>query len=348
MSATNIQYLDDAKAFSATLNFEALERFHVPFDELTDTNATESRLAPLVRQGRRVAIWAPSGEGKSSVITSVLGPLALNEPIFTIQIPVAGATDGTITDSESFFRYLLSVLARWSDRTELERQDRKRLDRMEGELRDRQETRHAGITFPLWFLQPELAREVTTTIRAIDNYADALETLRQAVALLRSAGREPVIVFDDTDAWLQSVELDRRRLASGFFAGPFLRLAKDVEVGIVLAVHPSYGAIPEYNVARELLDATIEVPRFDGTATPALDRILSHRVVQVLGTDTPLADVAENQAIAQIADFYGAGAGHTLRSTIRVANTALEHARRNDASQITTPMVLQAIAEETG
>ncbi|MGH9304800.1 MAG: hypothetical protein ACRDZ5_10370, partial [Acidimicrobiales bacterium] len=311
MTTADIERLDEAKAFSATLSFEALERFHVPFDDLIGNDATEGRLGPLVRQGRRVAVRAASGEGKSSLITSVLGPLAIGEesPIFAIPVPVAGAADDTVTSSEAFFRYLLNVLARWSDRTELERRDRRRLDRLERDLRDRQETRHAGVTIPLWFLQPDLARDITTTVSAIGDYADALGTLRRAVELLRTAGKQPIVVFDDTDAWLQSVELDRKRLASGFFGGPFRTLAKDVDVGIVIAVHNSYADVPEYLAARELLDATIEVPRFDGRSHAAFTKILGQRVRQQLGDGVLLAELVETDAIEQVARFYQAGTG---------------------------------------
>lgn len=350
MTAADIERLDEAKAFTATLSFEALERFHVPFDDLIGNDATEGRLGPLVRQSRRVAIRAASGEGKSSVITSVLGPLALaaDSPITTIAVPVAAAADDTVTGAEAFFGYLLNVIVRWSDREELARRDRRRFDQLESDLQDRQVTRHAGVTLPLWFLQPDLAREVTTTVRAIGDYADALGTLRRAVELLRSAGRQPIVVFDDTDAWLQSVDLDRRRLASGFFTGPFRALAKDVDVGIVIAVHHSYVDVPEYQAARELLDATIEVPRLDGRAQSAFARILERRVHQELGEDVSLGDLVDADAIDQVALFYQAGGGQSLRATMRVANTALEHARRSGASSISASMVRQAVAEESG
>ncbi len=350
MAAADVERLDEAKAFSATLSFEALERFHVPFDDLVGNDATERRLRPLVRQGRRVAVRAAAGEGKSSVITSVLGPLGTgrDSPIFTIAVPVAGAADETATSSEAFFRYLLNVIARWSDREELERRDRRRLAQLERELRDRQETRHVGVGIPLWFLHPELAREVTTTVQAVGDYADALGILRRTVDLLRAAGKQPVLVFDDTDAWLQSVELDRRRLAAGFFSGPFPVLAKNVEVGIVIAVHHSYAEVPEYAAARELLDATIEIPRLGGHAAVALRKILERRVRWQLARDVELEEIVDAGAIEQLALFYNAGKGHSLRASIRVANTALEYARRIGAASISSAVLQLAIAEEVG
>jgi len=350
MTATDIERLDEAKAFSATWSFEALERFHVPFDDLMGTDATEARLATQVRQRRRVAIRAASGEGKSSVIASVLGPLALDRDakVFPVRIPVAGAAGDTVVNTQAFFEMVLHSILRWSDRGALGRRDQRKFDKIEGDLRERQETRRAGLTIPLWFLQPDLAREVTTTISAITDYSDALGQTRRVAELLRSAEKELVLVFDDTDAWLQSIELDRHELAAGFFSGPFRALVKDLDVGVVIAVHRAYGDVPEYRTASELLDTTIDIPRFDGGATEAFTSILDRRVHVELGGKISLSEVIDEDAISAVARFYQAAGGHSLRATLRTANTALEHARRNAASVITSSMVEQAIAEELG
>ena len=327
MTVEQIERLDAAGAFAPTHGFDDLERYHVPFDDLLGNADTESRLRRLAGNHRRVAVCAKTGEGKSSVISSVVGPLALDPSsgVFPIRIPVGGAADETVTRSDAFLRHLLGTLLKWSDKDEFTRREGREIGKLEAQLRERQETRRAGLTVPLWFVSADIAREVSTTVRPFDTYADHLGYARtRAVETMRLGGREPVFVLDDTDAWLRSPEQDRSRLASAFFSGPLAVLVREVGGGLVVAVHDDYLEMEDVRRTCDLLDATIRLPRLDGDMVAALGTILFRRVSETLGNDVPLSSIVAPSAVSRLAEIYGVG--RSLRSVLRVASTALEHA----------------------
>jgi hypothetical protein len=253
---------------------------------------------------------------------------------------VGGAADETVTRADAFLRHLLGTLLKWSDKEEFRRREGREIEKLEAQLRERQETRRAGLSVPLWFVSADIAREVSTTIRPFDTYADHLGYASRAVETMRSWGREPVFVLDDTDAWLRSPEQDRRHLASAFFAGPLSVLIREVGGGLVVAVHDDYLGMDDVRRTCDLLDATIVLPRLDGDIAVALGKILFRRVSETLGDDVLLSSVAAPSAVTRLAEIYGVG--RSLRSVLRVASTALEHAQ----PAITTELVDFAVAQE--
>src|SRR2546430_17338219 len=76
------------RASEPTRRFEDLYLYHVAFDDLNREQRTESVLARMVANGGRVGLIGPSGSGKSSVIGSVLGPLAGGIPEQLLPPPI--------------------------------------------------------------------------------------------------------------------------------------------------------------------------------------------------------------------------------------------------------------------
>jgi len=247
-----------------------------------------------------------------------------------------------------FLEFVAHTILNWSDRDGLDRAEKRMLDKRETELRDREVTKHAGLTIPLWFLQPDLANDVTTTIKAIDNYSDAIGEFRRIMDLFGSHGKQLMLIFDDTDTWTRTAKSDRHEIAAAFFSGPFRALVKDAEIPSVLAIHPSYVDLTEYRAVRQYLDTVIEIPRFDDQPAAALSAILERRVRTVIGDAVQLGQVVMPDAVEALGTFYSGPDQHNLRDTLRTANTALEHASRNDAEIVSVEMVEMAIAEELG
>jgi len=341
-----IERLDRAGAFAPTRRFDDLDRFHVPFDQLFGDTDTEARLRNLVTTHRRVAVCAQSGEGKSSVISSVVGPLALDPTsgVLPIRIPVGSAPDATVTTTEGFLRHLLGAVLCWSDQNELSRRQGRAIAKLKAELQERQETCRGGLTLPLWFISPDIAREVSRTVRPFETYSDHLACVRRVVEVVGSWGRHVVFVLDDADGWLRSAERDRTELAAAFFSGPFHALVREMGGGLVIALHDDYLDMEDVRRACEHLDGRIELPRLDRVAVDGLRRILERRVSEVVGTDVRLTEVMESTAIARLAEGYRSGLN--LRAALRVAATALEHGQRNSAPTITDGLMELALAQE--
>jgi energy-coupling factor transporter ATP-binding protein EcfA2 len=109
VSLDRLLQLDARRAFEATHRYEDLDLFHVRFDELTGRGETEQMLGHMAARGGRVALIGPSGSGKSSVISCVLGPLVedLPEQIIPIRIPVAAADAETGTEPRLFAQHIV-------------------------------------------------------------------------------------------------------------------------------------------------------------------------------------------------------------------------------------------------
>ena len=86
MSSELLAHLAECVAFDGSPSFNDLGAYHVEFDQLTGSGRVEARLADAVRRGERTALIAPSGSGKTSVISHVLCPTV--EGVAPIVIPV--------------------------------------------------------------------------------------------------------------------------------------------------------------------------------------------------------------------------------------------------------------------
>lgn len=98
------------------------------------------------------------------------------------------------------------------------------------------------------------------------------------VSLFESHELFPVFVFDDSDTWLRIAGLDRVDTATAFFMKNVRMMCKEVEVGLVLAVHTDYLQLDGYAKAAELLSGEVPIPRL-ANAQHGVERILHERLV---------------------------------------------------------------------
>lgn len=350
MSYESLLSIEGLRVFDATRRFEDLDLYHVPFDELNGDGRTEETLARLSISGSRIAVVGPSGCGKSSVISYVLGPLAPGVPpdVVPLRVPVAAADDEIVTDPGRVARYIVRYVTRWASPERFTSEQRQEFESGIAESSRRRgnaRTRKFHLALPVWLADAGFASELQATGDEFESRGegtDALEYLKRVVGQFEANSLYPLLVFDDSDAWLRIEGLDRSAVADAFFLRSFRMLAKDVDVGVVLAVHDQYRDLEGYRQAGEWLSGEVGIPRLLDAQT-SIDRLLWDRLV-ISEVEVPsLGDVFEEEAIRQIAKFYDTGRG--MRDILRVAQRALQNALSDQSELITAPLVEQAVSE---
>lgn len=349
MTHEALRAVDDTRAFEATRRFEELSLYHVPFDELNGDNHTEAALTRIVANEGRAAIIGPSGSGKSSLISAVLGPLALDLPerIVPLRVPVATESDETVTDPGAMARHLVRYVTRWASSERFSQAEQEEFRRGVAEISRRAgagKTReyHAGL--PLWLANVEFARQVQVTGEEYESKAsgaDAVEYLKRLLALFASHELLAVFVFDDSDTWLRMPELDRTAVANAFFLRTIRMITEELAAGLVLAVHDNYLELPGYREASEWLSGEIRVPRLIDSRL-GIESILRNRLVAA-EVDAPIEDVMETEAIGHLGAHYDGE--KTIRDVLRIAQRSLQHALSDGMDLITANLIEQAIAE---
>lgn len=340
-----------SRSFEATRRFNDLHFFHVPFDELNADGNTERTLGRLISSEGRVSVSGPSGSGKSSLLSAVLGPLAdeLPQEFVPLRIPVAVVGDEYVASPGAFARYIIAYVTRWASKDRFSRAEQLEFERGIAEVTrrsDRGATRQFHIGLPIWLAQAELARQVEQVgveFEAMSTDADAVEYLRRLISVFEVSDLHPVFVFDDSDAWLRIPNLDRSTVADAFFGLNVPMLAKEVDATFVIAVHEDYRELASYQAARELLSGEIVIPRFIDPMD-AIPRILRDRLL-ISDSGVSLQELMPEDAVEQLIKYYGEG--HTLRDLLRVAQRALQHAVSDGVDLVSLPVVEQAIVEIT-
>ncbi len=352
MSLSRLLELDALRAFEATHRFEDLDLYHVPFDELTGRPDTEAVLARMAARAGRIAVLGASGSGKSSVMASVLGPFSEELParVVPLRIPVAVESDETVTQPRAFARHLISVITRWASPELFTSAQRESLELAAADRRrrlGRQRYRKFSLGTPGWLADARFATEVKAAgedIEAHSSATDAIFELGRMIELFRAHDLEPLIVIDDSDAWLRVPDWDRSELAAGFFTEIVTMMAKDVSCGFVIAVHDEYVELPAYKQRRNLLSTTVSIPRFEPAAGAALVRILAHRM-SVHEVPGHVGEVLDDGAVAALEAYYLGGANASLRNVLSVVDRALQHACSDRSEQITKQLIGQSVSE---
>src|SRR4029077_8394875 len=103
--------------------------------------------------------------------------------------------------------------------------------------------------------------------------------VNRALEAITVAGRQPVIVIDDSDSFTRRLGSARSRdeLVAGFF-GPVLRSLTELHASVIVAVHAEYLEMPAFERARRehgALERLIEVPP---VVSGQVGRILDRRI----------------------------------------------------------------------
>jgi energy-coupling factor transporter ATP-binding protein EcfA2 len=323
-----------------------LFRFHVPFDELTGGATCEQTLDAALRRGEQVALIGSSGSGKSSVVSYVLGPLV--EDLAPLPIPVSLEDEEVATSPVAFAAHLVRTVARYIAYAQPADEDdaRRILRRTTPTLpSDRRRPTKVSVA-PSWMgVRLELAAELDSASSQPSprQGAEVIEQARRILELIAARDLLPVLVFDDTDKWLQvSAPADSARLVDGFFGRVVRLIAEELPAAAVIAVHDHYVTQPSYRSAAGFIESSVHVPPVPDVT--GLTRILEQRVSDI--TNAPLTELITPVALRLLMRHYLRGrTGDLRRRVMYVAHTALARACDDAAPAIAERHMRLAISE---
>ena len=323
-----------------------LHLVHVPFDELTHSATTEAALLRAVHTGSRVGVTGPSGAGKSSMIGYALEQVL--DEVAVLRVPVEAEDPDTVREPAAFAAHMLNELARQAVRagqlSKREREAAQRAGAASVTIERRRVTR-GGLGLPTWLLRADLGAESQSVLstRAPRSAAGTLETLTQLMEVLSGWGLLPVVLIDDSDAWLQTPAGDLRDLVAPFFGRVLRDLVEELDCGWVVAVHDHYLDQPGFP-HDGTLQSRVAVPRLP--SSDALGEILGARIRATrLGSDAAppaLPAVFESAAVDALFKAYLRGYGN-VRTPVQLAHAALEAACGDGAEIITVRHVEVAL-----
>lgn len=348
MSLALLEALEDARVFEATHRFEHLSEFHVPFDELTQSEATESVLRTLAERQGRVALVGPSGAGKSSVIASVLGPLVeeLAEEVVPLRIPVAAVDAKTATEPTAFAQHLLRTVIRYSTEI-LTPEERVLLSRSAA---DQVNTKSVGRSHRFSVGAPKLLLDLgfASEVKAgAEQFVDeqhggvALEGAARLIELFHAHGRLPFLIIDDSDRWIRVAGKDPTEIANGFFLQVIPFLAREMGCGFVIAIHDQYLELESYREAGVLLNRTIRLPELPDPRS-AIASILERRM-QIAGSPGRLNDAIDSAAIDLLAEIYQQNG--SLRKMLATVDRAIQLGCTDRVKTVSAELIQTALAD---
>ncbi len=349
MTLEQLVELERSRAFEATRRFEDLYLYHVAFDDLNREQRTESVLARMVANGGRIGLIGPSGSGKSSVIGSVLGPLAEGIPdqLVPLRIPVGVESKSTVMEPRRLAQHIVRYVTRWASPERFTDAEKANLDRVVADVARRVgagRTRRFNLGLPLWMADVRVSQEVRSAGESFESRgsaADAIEGAKLMIGVFEAHGLELALVIDDSDSWLRVANLDRTNVANAFFSRNVPMLAKELGVAFVVAIHEEYLSLPGYLQAEPMLSTTIPLPRLANPRRGIRD-ILGRRLdVSELGL--ALADVLDPTALDQLDAYYRSN--RSLRDVLKVTDRAVQHACSDGLESVTGQLIDQAVSE---
>jgi hypothetical protein len=328
-------------AFEPVPARQYLSDLHVRFDELTNTSGCEEATLGALSRGERVALVGESGAGKSSVIASVMGPLV--EGLAPLPIPVSTSPDA-MSSGSAFIRHVITTVGRWIDLSQPRASSA--ANAVVARSRDqppRERTLSLHVA-PKW-IQDGVTQGLefggdlkTVTGQQLVTADEVFDCGRDIIEIVRDAQLKPVLVLDDTDRWT-NLDQGQTRANRDMFFGTIVRtIAEELQVSMIVAVHPAYLDDRAYIAARSgFLDTAITVPHIPDQN--GIGRMLARRAAIALDLDEDHEDVIidgiiEPEALGQLFQHY-ASHQHSIRTVIQAAHASLTAAADEGADLIT-------------
>lgn len=261
------------------------------------------------------------------------------------RVPVDVEDDDVAREPAAFCRHVVRTVSRQLREAEhISVQDRRTLLEASATSLSLQRARVRGVSgrIALWMLQTDVRAEAQSVIGTTLELSgeEAVATAARLLALLGSTGRQPVLVVDDSDAWLARIGgHDRTSLIAPFFGRVLRTVADELPAALVVVVHDHYRRNVGYPRASGYLSRDIAVPRLPDLH--ALQQVLGARLL--FQEDVTLRDLLADDALDVLWDDYRAGDAN-LRHCLLRAHTALQLAVDEDAAVISEHHVTAAIA----
>jgi Cdc6-like AAA superfamily ATPase len=351
MSNEILTQLLGAHAFDGSPLHVDMPAFHVPFDD-RGRAGTESSVLRAARSTERLGVRGPIGCGKTSVLR-----YALDDPNGTlapIWVSVAFDDEQVVVDVRRFAGHLIQSIVRDAERagslTPRERDAILTASAARRPLPGSERRLAARLAARFWVATADLTREVASTLDGVDLQrpaSEVLESVNRALEVIAAAGRQPVIVIDDSDSFTRRLSSPHRRddLVRGFF-GPVLRSLTELHAGVIVAVHAEYLAMPAFDQARRehgALERLIAVPP---VVSGQLERILNRRIDLAGGAGD--REALTGAAVEALAELNRTRTGRNLRTTLGIAHAALVAAVDRGAELIEEHDVARAAVEQLG
>jgi hypothetical protein len=341
----------DVHAFDGSPLHVDMPAYHVPFDD-RGRRGCESGVVRAARSAERIGLQGPIGCGKTSVLR-----YALDDPdtdLAPIWVSVAFDDDAVVLDVRRFAAHLIQSVVRDAQRAGTlkpgERDAILSASAARRPLPGSERRLASRLAARFWVASGDLSREVTATLAGVNldrPAGEVLETVNRALEAIAMAGRQPVIVIDDSDSFTRRLgsKWSRDELVSGFF-GPVLRSLTELHAGVVVAVHTAYLEMPAFEQARNEHGAMERLIAVPPVVSGQLARILDRRIG--MAVDAGRKQALTDPAVEALAELNRTRTGRNLRTTLGIAHAALVAAVDRGAELVEEQDVARAAVEQLG
>lgn len=346
MSAADLHALRTSQALRPTTHLDRLAHDHVRFDSVLDGAAEVEKSLWEELHGHRacVAVVGPSGAGKSSVIASVLAHLERAHRYLALVVRAGNAGDA-LKGSGDFALFVLREIVSLLDVADaIPDADRAALvaaaaDKFEETAPQTVGTARLGLPLVVDIGLSAQLRGAITKHEHLKNPTTSIDGLQRAIEAIIGAGRQPVLVIDDTDkfAGAETGQIDEDA-ATGLF-GHGLPLLGGIHAHVVIAVHPRFRELATYKNAAKHFTAQVEIP--DLLDPRALIRAILAKRMTHAGVNVDPDAIFAADALAYLEAWYGSRQ-QDLRTILRIADQAVSAAALAKASTVDREHVLLA------
>lgn len=336
MSGEILRRLDDGRAFWPRGRFHELALDYVPWDDLTGTESVDGRIdRALLSETGCVPVIGPSGAGKSAAIAAAAH--RLSDTFTCLRIPVAAVGD-VAGSPVALGQHILREAVQQAEVALASHQKMSLVAAAADKLIRRRPSRGFGAKLSAGIpgLSIELAGDLKDSgldREDLVNATGVVQGLDRLVSVFTARGREPVLIFEDTDAWLSLKDGGQTaEAANRFFADSLGVLVRDVDIRIVIATHTGYVRLDGYRSIRERLLTEVEIPSL-ATPRDAIVRILQKRI-DVTEVGAIVTDVFTNNGLGRLVAEYD-HSNHSIRHVLNVCDTALEQTAPTYPDQLT-------------
>lgn len=347
----SLQEVFDGRVFDDATTDERRTRVYVSSGELglVGDQRPEVQLMHALADGappQRLHVVGPSGAGKTSLILRVVGDLARRQLDVAHEVLIlrVGDRPENLANPEAVMKLVLDTIAVEGHRFSNVSEDVLHAAAADERTHTGSQIEHrGGLNAPVVSYSVGL-KEAYDQLEFGQNAAQVRHDLEDVLAHVSRAGYRPVLVLDDTEKFVSPGPhgtIDEQSVENLYHHG--VRVLGELQVDLVVAMHPRF---EEVDRVREVIDRLVmprlEVPELPADAEePALRRILARRMERD-GLNDDLDDVVDHDGVEDLQVLYHER-DRDLRSVLRLAHLAAEHALARDATTITARDVREVV-----